>query len=97
MANLPNPHDEHLWKAQTHESVCQGSRGGKFWIQSGYLSYGMDQHDTCKNKVETFTDLEQRAVKYFKESGFDKYGGEDKDILQPPKVNGSKNDNLKRQ
>lgn len=57
----------------------------------------MDQHDTCKNKVETFDDLEIRSVKYFKESGFDKYGGEDKDIAQPPKVNASKNDDKKRQ
>lgn len=62
---------------------------------NGYLSYGMDQHDTCKNKIETFTDLEQRSIRYFKESGFDKYGGEDT-ISSPPKSNTPKNDSKKK-
>lgn len=47
-----------------------------FKIQDGYLSYGMDQHDTCQNKVGSFKDLEKRAKKYFKTSGFDKFSSE---------------------
>ena len=52
-------------------------------IQNGYLSYGMDEHDTCANKVDSFRDLEVRAKKYFKDSGFDKFGN-DRKIDNPP-------------
>jgi hypothetical protein len=33
----------------------------------------MDISDTCINKPYSFNDLEIRAKKYFKESGFDKF------------------------
>jgi len=36
----------------------------------------MDQHDTCQNKVGSFKDLEKRAKKYFKTSGFDKFSSD---------------------
>lgn len=52
---------------------------------NGYLSYGMEEHDTCGNKVDSFKDLEVRAKKYFKDSGFDKFGN-DRHIDNPPEV-----------
>jgi len=38
----------------------------------------MDVHDNCQNKTESFGDLEIRAKKYFKDSGFDKFVSKDK-------------------
>ena len=41
--------------------------------QNGYLSFGMEKNELCQNKTDTFVDLEVKAKKYFKDSGFDKY------------------------
>jgi len=40
---------------------------------NGYLSFGMEKNELCQNKTDTFVDLEVKAKKYFKDSGFDKY------------------------
>ena len=38
----------------------------------------MEKNELCQNKTDTFSDLEFKAKKYFKDSGFDKYSNNDK-------------------
>jgi len=61
----------------------------------GYLNYGMDVHENCRNKTDTMKDLEIRAKKYFKDSGFDKFTARETDKPKNLKKN-KKNEDVKK-